>query len=153
MMDESYSSDEENREYIRQHDLFLSKKVKAYKPLKLKNVSYCTYFLRRGSRVGQRCNKFSKLADGLCSVHRRNTAFCNVKKVNFNRLKKSKRYNLIRCIDKDEPIVILGVDNTLMRVRLPRSLKPIPIPKKNYLCYSRLLPDGKVFAMWKRCEN
>lgn len=152
-MSDAYSSDEENREHIRRYDMFKPKHTKYCKYLKLKNVSYCTYILRKGPRKGQMCNVVSTSADGLCSAHKRSVLSNNIKKVNFNRLKKTKVYELVRCLDKEAPTVILKVDDDLLRVRLPRDLKPIPKQKPTYLVYSRTLPDGKVFAMWKRRED
>ena len=156
-MSEEYSSDEENRAFIRKYDMFnpqkVTEKVDSFKVLKLKNVPYCTYKLKRGLRKGHLCNDHSELADGLCRTHRRLSIIRIAKKVHFNRLKKTKIYHLVKCLDREEPIVILKDGDNFIRVRLPRSLKPIPRPKMNYLAFSRCLPEGRKFALWKRCQE
>lgn len=156
-MSEVYSSDEENRDFIRKYDSFDplkgTRKIASTKQIKFKNVSYCTFTMKKGPKKGQMCNKDSILADGFCHVHRRVSLVSNSKKVKFNRLKKAKIYHLVKCLDKKEPIVLLKDGDSLIRVRLPRNMKPIPRVKINYLAFSRVLPEGKRFAMWKRCQE
>lgn len=141
-------------------DVFEDQAPQQSKHLKLKNVTTCVRTIKTGKNKGQRCTAVSTLGDGLCNRHRPKPPGYKPKRrlqrpktVRFRRLKKTKRYQLVRCLDKNEPVVILNDNGTLIRVRLPRNLKPIPRPKKFYLVYCTLLPERKVFAMWRQQGN
>lgn len=136
------SSDEETRIFILKHDGFVPKsssqsntpRIKLKKTPRLRNVPKCNYLLKRGKRKGEVCGIMCRLGDQFCAKHtvkekKSPAAGFNFETIAVNKklrnLRISQKYYLLR---SQEPTAIFESSGRILKVRLPKSLMPIPKP-------------------------
>jgi hypothetical protein len=156
------SSDEEARNFILKYDPFLPKtttssimpRIKLRKTPRLKNAPTCTHQFKRGPKKGEICAIFCKIGEEFCAKHKpaekkpppSSFDFETIaQKGKFWRLKVSKKYKLLQIKERK---VILENSGTILKVRLPGYLKPIP-KTGSYLIFQKTGEDGPAKAMWE----
>lgn len=153
------SSDEETRIFIQKYDGFVPKssstpRVKLRKTPRVRNAPTCTHLFKKGSKKGETCGAFTKMGELFCTRHRLGDKTPNAinydfehiaVKAKFYRLKVSKKYKLIQY---KEPTAILEDRGRLLKVRLPKLLRPIP-KTGSYLKFEKTGQGRQAKVMWE----
>lgn len=141
------------------------------KKLKLKNADrfLCQYVIKKGSRKGEKCEKYVRNGTTLCSIHSVKsksllivnqiqpktsqpescitsikTESKNVIKLKINRLKYDEKYFLLQTCYQRFNFVLVKNKTQLYKIRIPQKMH-VPEGSKNYLIRERLSKQ----TVWK----
>lgn len=104
--------------------------------LKLKNCEnfQCKYLIKKGSRKGERCHRFSRVEGGFCTTHCKGKSLSDkciiehvepvetVLKLRINRLKIDQKYMIVKC-QYEKPNFVLVKNNSLMyKLKVPTNI-------------------------------